>query len=605
MSLKRFLIGRPLSTESEKHHRLSKVMALSVFSSDAMSSVAYATEEILIILMFAGAAAFGLSLPIAAAISALFAVVTLSYRQTIMAYPSGGGAYIVAKDNLGTFPGLAAAAALLTDYVLTVAVSISAGVAAITSAFPSLFPLRVEICLVCVGIILVMNLRGVKESGTVFMLPTYFFLASITILIVTGFFKVYVLHQAFSAARYQSVEVMGPVTLFLVLRAFSSGCTALTGIEAISNGIPAFRPPESNNARATITIMAVICVFMFGSITLLASRVHPVPSMTETVVSQIAAAIFGKTFFYFCLQAGTALILIMAANTSFADFPRLSAILARAGFMPRQMSNLGDRLVFANGIIMLGLVSSLLIIVFHGNTTRLIPLYSVGVFLSFTLSQSGMVVHWLKLREPGWRRSIVFNALGAVVTGVVCVVVAVTKFTHGAFIVIIIIPVLVFIFYRINAHYRHVAVALRVPVDDPRLDPLPVRVFLPISGITNVSLYALRFCFSISKDVTGLFVNTNKESAEGIEEQIKRLNLPIPIVTLDSPYRSITQPLIDFIDEESRTHPDEIITLVIPEFMPKRKWHYFLHNQTAMIIYAALRGRENVVITSVRKRLTR
>lgn len=579
-------------------------MALSVFSSDALSSVAYATEEIALVLALAGTAALTtFTIPIAIAISILFAVVILSYRQTIPAYPNGGGAYIVAKDNLGTMPGLIAAGALLTDYILTVAVSTAAGVAAITSAFPELFPFRVEICLACVAFITIMNLRGVRESGAVFSVPTYFFLAVMAITLAYGCYRAVFLHQTASNPDYFTLPMQQPITVLLILRAFSSGCAALTGIEAISNGIPAFKPPEAINARKTLTVMAVMCIGMFLIVSYLAFHFHVLPNPQETVISQIARHIFGRNVMYYCLQAGTALVLIMAANTSFADFPRLSSILARANFMPRQMANLGDRLVFANGIILLGTISCVLLIAFNGITTRLIPLYAVGVFLSFTLSQSGMVIHWWRLRSKGWQRSIVFNGLGALTTAVVVVISAYTKFIHGAWIVIVLIPIIVYMFTRVFNHYKQVAASLRVETDKPDYSPLKNRVFLPISSVSKVSLFALRFCYSISKDVTGLYININQDEAERVQAQIDRLHLSIPFIVLDSPFRSVTKPLIEFIDRESKANPDEIFTLVLPEFMPRKKWHYLLHNQTAMVIFAALRGRENVVITSVRKRL--
>lgn len=603
MQIKRVLLGKPIASADEKHQRLNIPMALAVFSSDAISSVAYATEEILIVMVIAGTAGLGYSVPIAITISILFAIVTLSYRQTIMAYPGGGGSYIVAKDNLGTFPGLIAAASLLTDYILTVAVSTSSGVAAITSAFPSLYQHTVLICIGCVIVVVLANLRGAKESGSIFSIPTYFFIISISIMIAVGFFKAFILRVPVEQVSIDTAKAMSPVTIFLILKAFSSGCSALTGIEAISNGIPAFKPPESVNARKTLTIMATICIVFFSGISYLAHYFRITPLETITVVSQLAEKILGRGFLYFCVQFGTALILIMAANTSFADFPRLSAILARAGFMPRQMSNLGDRLVFVNGIIMLGAISILLLIAFKGVTTKLIPLYAVGVFMSFTLSQTGMVVHWLKSKEPGWQKSIIFNTVGAIVTAIVAIVAAVEKFTHGAFIVIILIPVLVYLFYQISVHYRNVGIALRVDPGKMNLSPLKTRVFLPLSGVTNLSIYALRYCLSLSSDVTGIYVNTHHEATEKVIKQIESMNLPIPFKIIDSPYRSITEPLIEFIEKESTEHPDEIITLVIPEFMPRLRWHYFLHNQTAMVIYAAFRGRENIVITSVRKRL--
>jgi len=601
--LRRFLIGDPLETSQLVHQRLSNYMALAVFSSDAISSVAYATEEVLLMLITAGVMALELSIPISIAIAALFAIVTWSYRQTIHAYPSGGGSYIVAKDNLGTEAGLVAAAALLTDYVLTVAVSVASGIAAITSAFQNLYPYRVELCLLAVTFITIANLRGVRESGKLFSIPTYFFIVTMFIMVISGLYKILFLHESIRHYSPQANNIAHDVGIFLILRAFASGCTALTGIEAISNGIPAFKPPEPRNAQKTLTTMAMVCIFMFTGTAILAYQLKIVPHETETVISQIARGIFGKNSLYYCVQVGTALILILAANTSFADFPRLASILARAGFMPRQMASYGDRLVFANGIIFLGFISCILLIIFGGSTHRLIPLYAVGVFLSFTMSQTGMVFHWLKRREPGWHYSIVVNALGALTTGIITGVILVTKFIHGAWIIIIFIPVLVLLFNRIRVHYKQTAASLAVSGDKIDIEPLKTRVFFPISGITTVSIRALRFCLSISNDVTGIYINVNQESTEEVQAQIDMMKLPIPFVILDSPYRSIIRPLVNFIDDESRKNPDMIITLVIPEFMPRRWWHYVLHNQTAMVIYAALRGRENVVITSVRKQL--
>lgn len=599
----RFLIGNPLETSQLEQQRLSNYMALAVFSSDAISSVAYATEEILLILIAAGTIALHLSIPITIGIAVLFAMVTMSYRQTIHAYPSGGGSYIVAKDNLGTNVGLVAAAALLTDYVLTVAVSVASGIAAITSAFPQFYPFRVELCLLAVTFITIANLRGVRESGKLFSIPTYFFIVAMSITIIFGIYKVFFLHETAAEYSSQISRATHDIGLFLVLRAFASGCTALTGIEAISNGIPAFRSPESRNAQKTLTAMAILCIFMFTGIGMLAFKFKIIPHETETVVSQIARFVFGKNILYYCVQVGTALILILAANTSFAGFPRLASMLARAGFMPRQMASYGDRLVFANGIVFLGFVSSVLLIIFGGSTHRLIPLYAVGVFLSFTLSQIGMIFHWLRLREPGWHYSIVVNSLGAVTTGLVTGIILITKFKHGAWIVVIFIPTMVFFFNRIAAHYKETANSLKVADGYVDLTPLKTRVFFPISGITTVALRALQFCFAISKDVTGIYINVNQESTEAVKAQVEKMKLPIPFVILDSPYRSIIAPLVKFIDKESLDNPDTIITLVIPEFMPHKWWHYILHNQTAMVIYAALRGRENVVITSVRKQL--
>jgi len=453
--IRRLLLGSPLPTAEEVHQRLTKVKALAVFSSDALSSVAYATEEILLVLVVAGSAALGLSLPIALVIAGLLAIVATSYYQTIHGYPSGGGAYIVAYDNLGVWPGLTAAAALLIDYVLTVAVSITAGIAAITSAFPALFPFRVELCLLAIAGITWANLRGVRESGTLFAIPTYGFVFIFLTLIVVGLARL--ITGTLSPVPAQTISVVGPgtqaLTLFLILRAFASGCTALTGIEAISNGIPAFRKPEADNAGKTLMAMAALLTTMFLGITFLARSLGVVPVEDQTVVSQIGRHVFGHGPLYLALQVATALILVLAANTSFADFPRLSAILARARYLPRQLTNLGDRLVFANGIIALAFLASSLVVLFGGQTHRLIPLYAVGVFLSFTLSQTGMVRHWYRERGRAWQWKAAVNGLGAVATGVVLGVIVASKFTHGAWIVVLLIPAFVWMFHTIKHHY--------------------------------------------------------------------------------------------------------------------------------------------------------
>src|SRR5882672_10066149 len=463
--LKRLLVGPPMPLAQARHERLSKRVALAVFSSDALSSVAYATEEILLILVLAGTAAVHLDVPIALAITALLAIVTISYQQTIHAYPSGGGSYIVARANLGTVPGLVAAAALLVDYVLTVSVSVAAGVAAITSALPELATHKVGIGVVCVAGIAVANIRGVRESGRIFAVPTYFFIASFSVMLAVGFFRL--VTGTLPPAPPPSIPAVEPLTWFLVLRAFASGCTALTGIEAISNGIPAFRPPESRNAAITLGWMAFILATMFVGITVLSSQLGILPRATETVVSQIARQLFGPGIPYYLIQAATTLILVLAANTSFADFPRLSSLLARDHFVPRQFANLGERLVFSNGILVLAGFAALLLVVFGGETHALIPLYAVGVFISFTLSQSGMVRHWWLERSAGWRHRLLINGVGAVATGVVTLVIAVTKFTHGAWIVVLVIPILVSGFLAMARHYEEVAEALSLEGFEP------------------------------------------------------------------------------------------------------------------------------------------
>ncbi|MGD8819858.1 MAG: APC family permease, partial [Anaerolineae bacterium] len=467
---RQILIGAPLPSASILHERLGKIQALAIFSSDALSSVAYATEEILLVLVLAGSTALELSVPIAMAIVALLAIVTTSYYQTVHGYPSGGGAYIVAFDNLGMWPGLIAAAALLIDYVLTVAVSTTAGIASITSAFPSLFPIRVELCLLAILLIAWANLRGVRESGTLFAIPTYGFVALFTALIAVGLARLLTGNLASPAPSGTAAvtEAAQALTLLLVLRAFASGCTALTGVEAISNGIPAFRRPEAENAGKTLVAMAVLLGSMFLGISFLARGLGIVPVEQETVISQIGRQVFGDGGLYLALQVMTTLILVLAANTSFADFPRLAAILARDRYLPRQLTNLGDRLVFANGIVALAVLASALVILFGGRTHRLIPLYAVGVFLSFTLSQAGMVRHWAKLGGPKWLWKAAINGLGAVTTGIVLLVIAATKFSHGAWIVILLIPAFVWMFQRIHQYYLTVAHQLSLEGQVPK-----------------------------------------------------------------------------------------------------------------------------------------
>ena len=455
--LKKVFVGRPLATAQARHERLSKTSALAVFSSDALSSVAYATEEILLVLVLAGTVALGHSIPIGIAIAVLIAIVVSSYRQTILAYPQGGGAYIVAKDNLGTLSGLVAGGALLIDYVLTVAVSVAAGVAALTSAFPGLFPFRVVLCVVAVAAISTANLRGIRESGRLFAVPTYLFVASCAGMLAYGFAQWIIGVERPAAPVLPAADTLQGITLFLILRAFASGCAALTGVEAVSDGVPAFRPPEAQNARSVLVWLGVILITLFMGITFLAHHYGVGPRPEETVVSQLARRVFGGGLFYYAIQAVTMLILILAANTSFADFPRLSYFLARDGYIPRQFANRGDRLVFSNGILILGGTAAVLLVIFGGDTHSLIPLYAVGVFVSFTLSQASMVRRWLVRREAGWWWRWWLNAVGAATTGVVMLVIAGTKFTHGAWIVVVLIPVLVMVFMVVHRHYREVA----------------------------------------------------------------------------------------------------------------------------------------------------
>jgi len=585
--IKRILIGMPLPTQRMSHERLGKAQALAVLSGDALSSVAYATEEILMALILAGGAALSLSWPIALAIAALLVIVGMSYYQTVHAYPNGAGSYIVSRENLGTLPSLVAGAALLTDYILTVAVSISSGIAAITSAFPPLYPWRVELAVGAIVFITIVNLRGVRESARVFVVPTYFFIACMLTLIGVGLARVLTGSiqpaEAAAAAYAQGVQ---PLTLFLLLRAFASGCTALTGVEVISNAVPIFKPPESENAGKTLLWMIAILMTMFLGITFLAHQLGIVPREGETVVSQIARTVFGRSIIYYLIQAATMLILVLAANSSYADFPRLSMWMARDRFLPRQLANVGDRLVYANGIILLGVISSLLVILFRASTHALIPLYAVGVFTSFTLNQTGMVRYWLRRRTPGWQTSIIFNALGAVTTGIVAVIMAVTKFTHGAWIVLTLIPLLVMMFRGIHHHYEKVAEQLSLSLRWP----VPVKkhtIVVPVAGLHRGVVKAIYYAQALGNDVHVVTVDVNPEETAKLQERWKHYLPDVPLEVLPSPYRSVVEPLMDyvnqFIDEEGH-----YVTIVMPEFVPARWWHFFLHNQTALVLKWAL-----------------
>jgi amino acid transporter len=596
--LKRFLVGAPMPLAQMRHERLRKTVALAVFSSDALSSVAYATEEILLVLVLAGAAALHLTTPIALAITGLLIVVAISYQQTIRAYPSGGGSYIVARENLGDVAGLVAAAALLVDYVLTVAVSVAAGVAAITSAFPALQPEKVTLGVAFVAIIALANIRGVRESGRLFAVPTYFFVASFAVLLAGGGYRF--LTGTLAAMPAPSLAASQTLTWFLVLRAFSSGCAAMTGTEAISNGIRAFKPPEARNAAITLGWMAAILAVLFMGITVLAWSLDVLPGGSETVVSQIARRLFGTGVMYYLIQAATALILILAANTSFADFPRLSSLLARDRFVPRQFANLGERLVFSNGILVLASLAALLIVLFGGETHALIPLYAVGVFISFTLSQSGMVAHWWRDQTPGWRRRLAINGGGALVTGVVTVVIAVTKFSHGAWIVVLVIPLLVITFLTMRRHYDDVAAQLSLEGwEGP--PPMSHTVLVVVGDVHRGVVRALQYAESLSSavPVRGVFVETDPARTARIEEKWGKWGMGVPLVVLTSPYRSLLRPLLDYIDHLQERDENHVVTVVLPEFVPRHWWQHVLHNQTALLIKAALLFRRNTVVADV------
>ncbi|MFZ1628226.1 MAG: APC family permease [Anaerolineae bacterium] len=614
------LIGQPLRSIDLPHQTVGKRVGLAVFASDALSSTAYATQEILIILAAAGTMALGYVFPIAIAITALLVIVTVSYEQTIHAYPGGGGAYIVARDNLGELPAQTAGAALLTDYVLTVAVSVSSGVAQIASAFPDLFPYRVPLAVALVAVVMLINLRGVKESGATFALPTYFFIVMMFATVGVGLFRALsgTLGTVSNPPHAVLETGLGVVTPFLLLHAFSSGTAALTGIEAISNGITAFREPRSRNAGITLIWMAAILATLFLAISFLSRVMAAVPSEEETVISQLARTVFnGQGPLYLGLIAATTLILVLAANTSFADFPRLAALHAGDGFLPRQLTLRGSRLVYSYGIVALALVASLLIIAFNASVTALIPLYAIGVFLSFTLSQVGMARRWWKaghlspgqevnepgsvLRyQPGWQVKMVINAFGAFCTAVVVIVFAVTKFRDGAWIVIFLTPTLVFIFFRIHAHYKRLAKQLSLENYQPRVPSFRHRVILPIGGVHQGTLEALHYARMLSHDLTAVHVSVEPTETERIKDKWATWGEGIRLVVLDSPYRVMYEPLLAYIEEvASRRQQNERITIVVPQFVPKHWWHNLLHMQTATFLRFALLFKKNIVVTDV------
>ena len=602
MVLKRWLLGPALKTAQAAHERLSKRLALAVFSSDALSSVAYATEEILLVLVLAGSVAVSWSIPVSILIVALLAILTMSYREIIFEYPAGGGAYIVARSNLGEMPGLTAAAALIIDYVLTVAVSVAAGIAALTSAVPALFPHREMLGLLAIVLVVVVNLRGVRESGRIFAVPTYIFIGSILLMLGAGFIQMIMgrpTPMASIATNSAATQMTEGVTLWLLLRAFSSGCTALTGVEVISNGVSIFKRPESKNAATTMAFMATILGGLFIGISILAYHYGILPKEDETVVSQIARATFDGGVLYYLVQASTMAILILAANSSFNGFPRLASILARDGYMPAQMKTRGDRLVFSNGVILLGLFAGLLIVAFRGDTHALIPLYAVGVFLSFTLSQAGMVKHWLLKRGRHWRKRLMINGLGAVTTGLATLVIAGTKFMHGAWIVIGLLPLIIVWFRSVHAHY--VAVGEQISLTRGHRPPQPRRntVIIPISSVNRGVLRALDYARSHSGDVRAVLVDVDKEDTALTEIKWAQWGCGVHLVVLPSPYRSVLRSLLDYIEELLQKDPEGWVTVVIPEILPARWWQNILHNQRALMLKAALLFKERVILTDV------
>jgi len=621
-----WLFGRPLTTADAPHQTISKFIGLAVFSSDALSSVAYGPQEVLIILALAGTGAFSNALPISLAIVVLLAILTLSYEQTIHAYPDGGGAYIVARDNIGALPALVAAAALLTDYILTVSVSISSGVAQIVSAFPEISDFRVPISVGLVMFVMIINLRGVKESGIAFAFPTYFFLGTMFLTVGIGFFRYLAgnLGLVVDPPHLEAPQVLQPITMFLLLRAFASGTTTLTGVEALSNGITAFKEPRSRNAGITLIWMAGILATLMLGIFFLAHFTSAIPSETETVISQLARTIFnGRGLPYLAVITGTTVILVMAANTAFADFPRLSALVAKDGFLPRQLTFRGSRLVFSYGIVTLSLIASLLIALFQASVTRLIPLYAIGVFLSFTLSQAGMSHRWLKIgrlkpgeerRERGstlhfasdWPVKMIINGFGAICTAVVAVVFAVTKFRDGAWMVLLLLPLLVMMFSLIHHHYN--SLSQRLSLDTFAGAPPRAtrhRVIMPLSGVHQGTLEALRYARCLSDDITAVHVSIDPLETEKVSQKWETWGEGVRLVILDSPYRLFVEPLLEYIEEiAANRQPDETITIVVPQFIPSKHWHKLLHTNTANLLRSELLSKPGIIITDVPYQVT-
>ena len=603
---RRILIGRPLHNQEMSHEKLPKWKALSIFSSDALSSVAYGPEEIMIMLTLPGIIAYGYLAPIALAILALLAIVTFSYVQVAKVNPGGGGSYSVAIKNLGEMPALVAAAALFADYTLTVAVSVCAGTAALSSAFPALATHEVGIDLaVLFCILMLVNLRGVKEASTAFVYPTYAFIFGIIALIFTGVYQA-LSGQAPIIPPASLAKQFDWTILVLLLRAFANGCSSMTGIEALSNGVPMFRSPEVRNVTVTTYWMSGILGFMLMGISFLIMHFHILQIEGVTALSQIVEMTFGRGWGYYYIQITTMIVLYLAANTSFNGLPSLLSLLAKDGYMPRYLGVRGERLSFSNGIILLSIVAGLLIFIYDGNTDHLISLYAIGVFLSFTIAQTGMVVHWRRERTTGWIMNAIINAIGAIVTGIVVLIIGITKFSHGAWAVIVFIPFMIFIYKKIHSHYNDMSEQLHLPLED--FDPTTSAtlkagrnvVIVPVATPTNIVAQTLKYAKSISKDVVALHIATDEADAQKVGKKWHDWNPGVELVTIYSPYRLVIQPLLNYIIQlENQKEPEDFITILIPEFQTKKWWHRLLHNQTGWVLRTLLILKENVIVTSV------
>ncbi|WP_234117465.1 APC family permease [Clostridium hydrogenum] len=600
--LKGFLIGKPLKSEEIHGQKFGVISGLPTLASDAISSVAYAGEEILWVLVpIIGLLSYKYMFYVSVAIIILLALLVFSYRQTIDSYPNGGGAYIVAKDNLGTIPGLAAGGALIIDYILTVAVSASAGTAAITSAISSLLPHKVTITIILILIMAVGNLRGISESAKIFSIPTYLFIFSVLFLIIYGIIKVKIF--GYTPQNFQTtLKASGDITAMLMLRAFAGGCTALTGVEAVSNGIPNFAKPAQKNAKTVLFLLSALVAIIFGGMAYLITLYNAVPNLQKTVISQVAFQVFGNGFMFYLIQFATTLILIMAVNTSFSDMPLLLSVIAKDGYAPRQFTKRGDRLSYSNGIILLSASASLLTIIFQGETHYLLPLYAVGVFISFTLSQVGMVVRWVKIRESGWFHKACINGLGAVMTFITVIIIGYTKFIHGAWIVCLIIPITVAGMLKIKKHYNETANQLSMEnVDFPKCDAEKARHFIvPIAGLNKSVIKTINYARCLSNDIVAFHVSFDEGETEKLKEKWEAYKIDVPLVIRESPYRNIEEPLMEYI--HSVEHPsdkDDVVTVVMPQFVVKKWWGNILHNQTALFLKNVLLQDDKVTIITV------
>lgn len=612
-TFKGILIGRPLETAQEVHQRLSKVSALSVFGADPISSCAYATEEAMLVLVVAGSSSLWIALPIALAVSLVLSMVAFSYRQTVYAYPHGGGSYNVSRENLGQMAGLVAASALLIDYVLTVSVSIVAGTQAVTSALyasglggeinalnatlPHNLNVNVLLSVFFILIMTVGNLRGIRESGAIFAVPTYLFIGSLGLMMGMGFYQAFTgtLHPATPPPSAAPTE---PLALWLILRAFSAGSVAMSGTEAISNGVPAFKPPESRNAATTLTIMATLLGVSFLGISYLATHMGLVPG-AQTIISQVALAVFGTNFLYYIFQIATMGILIVAGNTAFTDFPRLSSVLARDNYMPHQFLFRGDRLAFSMGIVALAIIAAALVVIFAADVSQLIHLYAIGVFLAFTMSDSGMVVHWWKTRGPGWKKSIIINGIDAVVTSTILIIVSITKFALGGWVVVVLIPMITSVFLFVHRHYTHVADQLRIvpqQLPPPTFDQITL---VPIDDVNYASLRAISFARTIAKDIIVLHISVNAERAEKVKQKMTTYAPDMKFIIVDSPYRSFIRPMLGYIDAVHNQRPDAFVTIVLPEFVTAHWWEGLLHNRTANRLRTVFEKHPNVAVVLV------